>query len=668
MSRGDRPILSILAVTGALALPAQQTVRPADTDRNAPEAALFDSLPTVEAASLHAQDLKDAPASVTVLTAREIRRYGYRTLAEVLASTRGFSMSHDSFAWYAGVRGFSLPGDYNSRILVMINGHVLTDNVYNAMYVFGQDFGLDLDLVERIEIIRGPSSALYGSNGVFATVNIVTRSPVEEPAFRLSTEIGSFGEKKLILSASTYLGRGANLLLALSGFHSAGRPADIPDSSGLENSLRRVEGVGADQGYHGFANLIWQDWSFTAYWNDRKGLRPAGLYFAIPGDPGNWESHARNFLEAVWNRPVGASAALRWRLSYDQYRYRGRYDYQQDDGGVLDQRDEAFGDWLGTQLYYQRTLASIGEFTAGGEASADLRNLQQTYLLAPVREQQLRVEARDVCGGVFLQQQWILSRAWTLYGGLRLDESRLRRRYLSPRAALIWRPSPQTSWKFLYGRAFRNPSAYEMFYASTDGLYLENPGLGPERIQTLEVSWERKFRRWELLAGAHRYRLADLIQQVELPSGGLQFHNRSYARGLGAEFEARTQLARGLEAAAAAAIQQASATGRRLENSPRVLAQGRVAMPLRRNRLGVASTWRYWSSRLDRQREAMPGVVIWDVTLAGRRVRAGLEIEGGLSNLLNRRYEDPLSPEHPAVRMPRAGRSVYLKLTWRQGG
>ena len=128
----------------------------------------------VYAASRHEQKSSEAPASVTIVTSEEIRRYGWRTMLDILRSIRGFYASYDRNYSSIGVRGILRPGDYNTRILVLVDGHRVNDMLYGQSGLT-YDFPIDVDLIDRVEVVRGPSSSLYGSNAFLAVVNVTTR-------------------------------------------------------------------------------------------------------------------------------------------------------------------------------------------------------------------------------------------------------------------------------------------------------------------------------------------------------------------------------------------------------------------------------------------------------------------------------------------------------------
>jgi iron complex outermembrane receptor protein len=138
------------------------------------EEILFLEIPSVFTASKYEQKVTAAPSAVSIVTASEIRKYGYRNLADILRSVRGFSTTYDHQSEYLGVRGFGRPGDFNTRILLLIDGHRTNDNIFDAASI-GNDFPLDIDLVDRIEVVRGPGSSLYGSNAFFAVIAVSTR-------------------------------------------------------------------------------------------------------------------------------------------------------------------------------------------------------------------------------------------------------------------------------------------------------------------------------------------------------------------------------------------------------------------------------------------------------------------------------------------------------------
>src|SRR6266851_1342143 len=145
----------------------------------------------VYGASKFLQNVTDSPASVTVVTAEQIQKYGYRTLADVLRSVPGFYVIYDRNYTYVGVRGISRPGDYNARILFLLDGHRVNDDIYDGAYV-GTEFPVNVDLIERIEIIRGPNSSVYGTGAFAAVINVITKRGRDLNATELSTEAGSW--------------------------------------------------------------------------------------------------------------------------------------------------------------------------------------------------------------------------------------------------------------------------------------------------------------------------------------------------------------------------------------------------------------------------------------------------------------------------------------------
>ncbi len=625
------------------------------------EALLFEGVPRVETAALYTQTLQEAPARVTVVTAGDIRRYGYRTLADVLSHATGFYLTQDGVDSFIGVRGFSLLGDYNTRILVMLNGHCLSDNIYGAMYMFGESFGVDMDLVERIEVVRGPTSSLYGSNGVFATVNIFTRAPVDSPRGYVSAEYGHSGTKKAIASGSAYLGGGANLLVAASGVSASGRSAFVENliDSGAGGWARKLDSAG---GYHTFAQLTWKDWSVTGNWGAVRATHDGGWFGGVVGDPGTYNRDAHNFVEAAWRRAVGSAAEFSWRFSYDQFRFDGGYAYQSEDGRALPAADIGRGDWLGTRLAFRMPVRDLGNLIVGAEGRADLRTLQE-YRDASSPGPAIHAARRNAAFGVFAQQEVVLSPQWSFFFGLRGDDSRFYRHSVTPRAGVVYKRSAATTIKYLYGKSFRDPSAYERFY-------VDSPGLAPERARTYEVVLERGFGdRVQLAASAYHYSLRGLIEAWTDEAGFAQFRNASSRSAHGLELEGRANPGGGIEIVSGLAIQpaRAGAGARDLPNSPRALASIRGSVPLWGGRVSLSPAARYIGRRVGGFAAGVPARAIVDLTASTSRLHRQFDVVLGVRNLGGRPHNEPMSEEHLGYIYALAGRTAFVKLIWHAG-
>ncbi|NJD17686.1 MAG: hypothetical protein FIA95_00140, partial [Gemmatimonadetes bacterium] len=205
----------------------------------------------ISAAARYDQATGEAAASITLVTRDDIEAYGFRSLWEILQTLGGFYATSDRVYNYVGVRGFGRPSDTNNRILLLVDGRPWNDITnYEADVSLG--LGIPPEHMERIEVVRGPGSALYGGAAMLTVVNVITRSPRDGGGV-VGASVGSFGMRRLGLSWAGELPGGVGATVWGAGVDNPGPDLFFPElaAQGLgdgrvvgRDGLRAVTGGG----------------------------------------------------------------------------------------------------------------------------------------------------------------------------------------------------------------------------------------------------------------------------------------------------------------------------------------------------------------------------------------------------------------------------------------
>ena len=632
----------------------------------------FDELLTlkvqsVTAAEKHEQLVTEAPSAVSIVTSSDIQQLGYQTLGEVLSSVRGFYTRSDRNYTYLGVRGFNRPGDYNDRVLFLVNGHRMNDNVTGGALI-GPEFLVDVAAIDRVEVVRGPGSALYGDNAFFAVVNVITKTGADLHGAEASVSIGSFETYRGRFSVGDKFRNGVDLFLSGTILERRGerelfyREYAGPASDGI---ARDADGESA---YSMFGSLSWKDFSLEGGWVDRTKQIPTGSFDTVFGDPRNKTLDGSYFTRLQFEHEFSEDFHITASLSYDRYHYDGTYIYP---SPVLPATnplvDSIRGRWLTEELQLYRTFWERLMISGGIEMRQNIQQDQTTHSqqpYIPVLDDRHRSDA----WGPYLTASYRVLPRLTVESGFRYDAGDFPGHALSPRASVVYRPVDSTSLKILYGRAFRGPNAYERFY--TDGITQKpDPLLLPENIDTYEAVWEQAVgTHWSASASAYLYEAHDLINQRTDPADGLLvYQNLDSVRGKGLEFEVSARYAHGLRGRASVAFQdvQDKATHARLSNSPRTLVQGNLVVPIFGENVVSGLDLRYVSSSLAPSGGLAPSYWVANVTLFTRRWLNGVELTATVDNIFDHRYYDPTPLELRQSVLEQPGRTFWGTLTYR---
>lgn len=630
------------------------------------EAALI-STNEVTAASRSAEAAEDAPASVTLVSSEELRAFGDSTVWEALAGQRGFFATTDRTYEFLGVRGFGKPGDYNNRILLTLDGHALNDDQVGASYV-GHDGLVDLYDLERIEIVRGAGSVLYGSNAFLGVVNLVNREGERTRPSHVVIAAEADRTARVRGGVRARLGKkgkGALLSVSAGGVLSEGQDYSFPElatdgASGLS--------VGADGALAagGQARLQAGDWTVSAYFQRRDKHIATGSYGTDLADPRARTQDNRGFAEVRFAPDIGAHLHLDTRAYVDRYDYTGVFPY-----GTDAVEDSWHGLWGGAEARAVVELGRAFELTAGGEA--------RLHPLAHLQGQDsagtyLDVDAPFQIYSGYLLGQLTPSTLLTVSGGARVDAYSTFGATVNPRMAVILHPASRHTIKLLAGRAFEAPSPYELHYNDDGVTQVAAPDLQPQTIWSGEVEYTARLGQvstWSTSVFGHR--MADLIDitQVTVEGESLSRYTNldEPVMAVGLESELRREWRSGWMAAATVTLQRTrqgglpwTEDGEPLENSPEAIAGVRGAAPLIPGAVTLASRVRVESGRLTRSGASTGAAVVWDVNATGTLGTLGLDWSLGVRNLLDWPIAYPTGDALAQDTLPGPSRAVVAQV------
>lgn len=522
--------------------------------------------PVVSGASKSAERSSDAPAVVSVVTAEDIRRYGLRSLNEVINyAALGMVTTNPLHSVEIGARGVLLNGDYGNHVLLLVDGHAVNE-VWNGTAYYERGAGIPFELIDHVEFILGPGSVLYGSQAMLGVINVVTKSARNYSGAHVIAE----GDLATADFESADLGLGYRAAAGIGKeFKLFGAPAELtfqaeyyrqdgpkflfgPQEYGEDSVTgepKRWSPRGAGTGVWGgratrsyyseapaaYARFIVDNVRVTARASAYKRASPYldGLSFSF-GDfdePDNYELDRFLALDVKHTATLSSQVSLSTRLYGDIYDYRWYDTSSAAEDCLTDQLDGCRRDLFGVARWFGAEIQSNFDWFEDNRLTTLLGIDGRLRDVGSRLKIEDRLSGQDAAGlpayerfdesGALYLQQVARPTSWLgLNAGARADfDARFGSR-VSPRAAAtasLWRGG---SAKAIYAEAFRAPLAYEIEYADPSE---QAPArdLQPEHVRSVEAAFEQRFGSHKLLFGVFRswWRdmvLADVLDENEL--------------------------------------------------------------------------------------------------------------------------------------------------------
>jgi len=425
-------------------------------------------------ATQSARTLDKAPAIATVITAKQLRDMGARNLLDALKTVPGFGVSYASgFSVEQSLEVRGVKTDESEKVLLMIDGHRVNTAIGGSWTFSFDEF--PVSQIKRIEIIRGPGSALYGANAFVAVINIIMQKPGELEGAALTASAGSDQTLRQNIQVGHKDG-GFAVIGSYDHWDTDGNSqfvaGDVFGQSGLTNFWRN--------NHTGYFIAEYDRWSMTGFIVNKRRGTPMGITNLIDTRS---DVRLRQLFGEVSFKDRFGSADVELKLGVD--------DFVADP--VWEIGPSLFNPQLENLTLSPRASASFdsynGHFVTVGVEYDHMRQFDVKHIVNGVDVSSVFNHNQDVTRRVFAayaQDEWEINHDAIVTAGVRLDHYSDFGTTVNPRVAFVWSPHKDIDVKLLYGRAFRAPSFVEL-YEINNPAAVGNPDLKPEIMNTLEA-------------------------------------------------------------------------------------------------------------------------------------------------------------------------------------
>jgi len=635
----------------------------------------------VTAASRRAERVEDAPSSVIIIPGEEIRLFSYPNVVEALRGAPGVFGWDDRAYPGVGIRGQARLGSFGNRILMLQDDHVMNDSWAGSSYP-GYQYRTDLTNVERIEVVRGPGSVLYGTNAFAGVINVVTRDAADKTTTEVGVNVAQEGVGRLRGRQDVRFGPNTALWAGVGLAKSAGNSYVLDTPGGQVTTPAAVDSL---EGGTAEAHFQHKSFSVVAQATTLEKAVPHGYFETIVADPRSRQRDTRGFVELRLEPKLGSRVTSLSRLFGDTYLYRAAF--PRDAAGYGVENDQFDGYWIGAeQRFSVQVMEQLG-VTLGG--------VGQVHPVADqVAEDDSGIfleERREMYVGAGYGMVDVVLPKVRISAGVRFDAYGTKARTClvacddtsgsswNPRAAAVFKPYEAGTSKVVFGKAFRAPSTYELFY--NDGGYTQEAslGLGAEEIWSIDLEHlHRISKTLQAAVSVYLTRTTDAIvsEKVDMDADDSPFHYVNSTAPLGTtggEVRLRREWAQGWMFEINYSLQLAayldSADHREVANVPMQMAALKGAVPILKKALTLGTrltfeTGRYtWQERTtDPPQSQTDSHLVWDVVVRGEERQIGLTYSFGVYNAFDMRYAQPVGSEFTKDTFPGQGRTFMADL------